>query len=287
MSDPELPSTEGRGVLRWPGDVGLLRRGGEEESVPEYPFDLTDQVAVITGGGTGIGEAAAQILSHYGARCVIASRKMDNLERVAREVTEATGRPCVPVQTDVRDEAQVEAMVARAIEEFGRIDILVNNAGGSYQFDLVDTPTDRWDNMVSLNLRAAFIATREAGAYMIQQRRGAIVNISSGVGVNGGAGFAAYGAAKAGLQNFTRSVALEWGKFGIRANCIAVGLIASEGARRAWGRMGALESMLERAGVPEDIGYPILFLSSDASRYMSGETFSVAGAQYGLGGWVS
>jgi 3-oxoacyl-[acyl-carrier protein] reductase len=255
--------------------------------MPEYPFDLTDQVALITGGGTGIGEATAKIFAHHGAHSLIASRKFANLERVAREVTEATGRRCVPLETDVREEAQVKAMVARVIEEYGRIDILVNNSGGSYQFDLVDTPSDRWDNMVSLNLRSAFLATREAGAHMIEQGKGAIVNISSAVGLSGGAGFAAYGAAKAGLQNFTRSVALEWGKFGIRANCIAVGAIASEGARRAWDRMGALERLLEHAGAPEDIAYPILFLSSDASRYMSGETFSVSGGQYGLGGWVS
>ena len=252
----------------------------------DYPFDLTDRVAVITGGGTGIGEATAKILAAHGASCLIASRTMANLERVAGEVTAETGRRCVPVQTDVRDEEQVKAMVARAIEEYGRVDILVNNSGGSYRFDLVDTPSERWDNMVSLNLRSAFLATREAGAHMIAQGHGAIVNISSAVGLNGGAGFAAYGAAKAGLQNFTRSVALEWGQHGIRVNCIAVGLIASEGARRAWDRMGSLEPMLAQAGAPEDIAYPILFLSSDASRYMSGETFAVAGGQYGLGGWV-
>ena len=254
--------------------------------MPEYPFDLTDQVAVITGGGTGIGEATAKIFAQYGAHSVIASRKMANLERVAGEVTSATGRRCLPVQTDVRDEAQVAAMVARVLEEFGRIDILVNNSGGSYQFDLVDTPSDRWDNMVSLNLRSAFLATREVGTHMVERRRGAIVNISSGVGLHGGAGFAAYGAAKAGLQNFTRSVALEWGQYGIRANCIAVGLIASEGARRAWDPMGSLDPMLEHAGIPDDIAYPVLFLSCDASRYMSGETFAVSGGQYGLGGWV-
>jgi 3-oxoacyl-[acyl-carrier protein] reductase len=253
--------------------------------MPEYPFDLTDQVAIITGGGTGIGEATAKIFATQGAHSVIASRKLANLERVAGEVTGATGRRCVPVATDVREEDQVRSLVRRTIEEFGRVDILVNNSGGSYRFDLVDTPSERWDNMVSLNLRSAFVATREAGAHMIEQGRGAIVNISSAVGLHGGAGFAAYGAAKAGLQNFTRSVALEWGQFGVRANCIAVGLIASEGARRAWDRMGSLESMLEHAGVPEDIGYPILFLASEASRYMSGETFEVAGGQYGLGGW--
>ena len=250
--------------------------------MPEYPFDLADQVAVITGGGTGIGAATARLLSKYGAQTVIASRKMDNLERVAKAITQETGRRCLPVATDVRVEEQVSAMVKRSMDEFGRIDILVNNAGGSYLFPLADTSVDQWDNMVSLNLRGPYVCTREVGPHMIEQGHGAIINISSGAGVTGVRGGAAYSSAKAGLQMFTRVVAAEWGRFGIRANCLAVGAIASEGALRSWSRFTTVEEMgkgipLRRVGKPEDVAYPILFLACDASQYVSGETFAVNG----------
>jgi len=258
--------------------------------VVEYSFDLTDRVAIVTGGGTGIGAATARVLAAHGAHCVLASRKMENLESVAAEITATyPGRRCLPIACDVRDEDQIEAMVARTADEFGRIDILVNNAGGGYMFPLLDTPTERWDNNVSLNLRGPFICTRVAGRHMIEQGRGAIVNVSSGAGMSGVRGGAAYSAGKAGLQMFTRVVAAEWGPVGIRANAVAVGLVASEGAVRSWERAQIDPEELARAiparrvGTPEDIAWPILFLVSDASAFVSGETLSVNGGP-SLGG---
>jgi len=247
------------------------------------PFDLTDRVALVTGGGTGIGEATAHVLAQFGAECVLASRKLENLERVAKDVANESGRRCLAVRADVREEDDVEAMIERTITEFGRIDILVNNAGGSYLFPLVETPPDRWDNSVNLNLRGPFLCTRAAGRHMLERRSGVIVNISSGAGVHGVRGGAAYSAAKAGLQMFTRVVAAEWGPKGIRANAIAVGLVASGNALRSWERSGIdPESMrrgiaLRRVGTPMDIAYPVLFLASDASSYLSGETIYVNG----------
>jgi NAD(P)-dependent dehydrogenase (short-subunit alcohol dehydrogenase family) len=255
----------------------------------EYGFDLTDQVAIVTGGGTGIGEATAKLFARFGAHTVIASRKLENLERVAGEIESSTDRRCIPIQCDVRDEASVDAMVARAFDELGRIDILVNNSGGGYLSPLLDTPAEKWDNSIALNLRGPFLCTKAVGQHMIDNGGGRIVNISSGAGVSGVRGGAAYSAGKAGLQMFTRVTASEWGKHNIRCNAVAVGLVANEGSRRSWARSGMDEDAiargfpLRRVGYPDDIAWPILFFVSTASDYVSGETLFVAGGP-SLGG---
>ena len=246
-------------------------------------FDLTGRVAIITGGGTGIGAATARLFAEHGADSVIASRTVAELERVASEVKERSGRRCVAVPTDIKEEDQVVRLVERTMEEFGRIDILVNNAGGTRLGHLEDLPTRGFDSIVGLNLRGAFLCTREAGRHMIEQRSGAIVNVSSGAGVGGVKGGAHYAAAKAGLQMFTRVTAAEWGRYGIRANCVAVGLVASERAVDAW-EVAQLDQPamvqgipLGRAGQPIEVAYAMLFLVSDAASYVSGQTFSVDG----------
>jgi citronellol/citronellal dehydrogenase len=252
-------------------------------------FSLTDRVAIVTGGGTGIGAATARLFAEHGADVVIASRTVAELERVAAEVESATGRRCVPVPTDVKEEDQVVRLVERTIAELGKVDILVNNAGGTRLGRLEDLPTRAFDSAVDLNLRGPYLCTREAGRHMIEQRSGAIVNVSSGAGVNGVKGGAHYAAAKAGLQMFTRVTAGEWGRYGIRANCVAVGLVASERAVDAW-EVAHLDqqSMVEgiplgRTGTPLEVAYAMLFLVSDAASYVSGQTFSVDGGP-GMGG---
>jgi 3-oxoacyl-[acyl-carrier protein] reductase len=214
---------------------------------------------------------------------VIASRTVAELERVASDVEERSGRRCVPVPTDIKEEDQVVRLIERTMEEFGKIDILVNNAGGTRLGHLEDLPTRGFDSIVGLNLRGAFLCTREAGRHMIEQRSGAIVNVSSGAGVGGVKGGAHYAAAKAGLQMFTRVTAAEWGRHGIRANCVAVGLVASERAVDAW-EVAQLDQPamvqgipLGRAGQPIEVAYAMLFLVSDAASYVSGQTFSVDG----------
>lgn len=255
----------------------------------EYGFDLTDQVAIITGGGTGIGAATAHLFARFGAHTVIASRKLENLERVAGEIESTTDRRCVPLQCDVREEESVNAMVEQAIAEFGRIDILINNSGGAYLRPMLDTPVDRWDRNIALNLRGPFLCTKAVGQQMIDQGGGRIVNVSSGAGVSGVRGGAAYSAGKAGLQMFTRVTAAEWGKHEIRCNAVAVGLVANEGSRRSWDHAGLDEAAivsqipLRRVGLPDDIAWPILFLVSTASDFVSGETLFVNGGP-ALGG---
>ena len=246
-------------------------------------FDLTGRVAVVTGGGTGIGRAAAHVLAEYGAVVVIASRKVDHLERVAAELA-GKQQPCLVVPTDVRDADQCEALIDRTVKELGGVDILVNNAGGSWSLPFEQWTLDRWQNMIDLNLRSVFVLSVAASASMLGKGKGAIVNISSGASELGLPFVAPYGAAKAGVNNLTKTFAGAWTPQGVRVNCIAVGAVASEGFIRAMDRAGldpdkvaGASNAIGRAGRPEEIAYGVLFLASDASSFLSGETIYMGG----------
>ncbi len=246
-------------------------------------YDLTGRVAIVTGGGTGIGAATASLLARHGADVVIASRTVEELERKAAAIADESGRRCLPVPTDVKDEEQVVRMVQRTVDELGRVDILVNNAGGTRMGPLQGITTRAWDSSFDLNVRSAYFCTREAGRHLLAQGSGAIVNVSSGAGVHGVKGGAHYSSSKAALQMFTTVTAAEWGRFGIRANCVAVGLVASERAVDAWRVAGidpvsmAANTPLRRPGRPDEVANAILFFVSDAASYISGQTLSVDG----------
>ena len=246
-------------------------------------FDLHGRVAVVTGGGTGIGAATASLLATQGADVAIAARTVIDLQRTAERIEAESGRRCLVVPTDVKDETQVVAMIERSVEEFGRLDILVNNAGGTRLGPLRGLPTKAWDASFDLNVRSAYVATREAGTYFLEQRSGAIVNVSSDAGVYGVRGGAHYSAAKAALQMFTEVTAAEWGSYGVRADCVAVGGIASERALAAWEVAGidpaaiGEGALLGRVGRPEEVAAAILFLVSDAASYVTAQTISVDG----------
>jgi NAD(P)-dependent dehydrogenase (short-subunit alcohol dehydrogenase family) len=193
------------------------------------------------------------------------------------------------VRTDVKDEQSCIDMVARTMDRFGRIDALINNAGGTRMGPLEQIPSRGWHSIFELNTHSAYYCTREAGQHMIAQQSGSIVNISSGAGVNGVKGGAHYSAAKAALQMFTRVTAAEWGRFGVRANCVAAGAIASERVLDAWQVAGLdPEDMgkaipLRRTGTPDEIANMIVFFASDAASYITGQTISVDGGP-NLGG---
>ena len=246
------------------------------------PFDLTDQVAVITGGGTGIGRATALAFARHGAHSVLASRREENLERVAAEVR-ALGRRSLVVRTDVRKLEDLDNLTRRTLEEFGRIDILVNNAGGSHQRDILEETPESYDRMLALNLRSVFFLSQYVARHMIERARGVIVNISSGAARGGLPYVSPYGAAKAAAENLTRTMAAAWGKHGIRVNCIEVGAIKSEGFLAAMEHAGADPDVVGganaagRAGWPEEVAYPILFFASEAAAYVSGQTIAVNG----------
>lgn len=246
-------------------------------------YDFSGRVAIVTGGGTGIGAATARLLARQGADVVIASRGAAELERMAESIRTITGRRCLAVPTDVKDEAQVIRMVQRTVDELGRIDILVNNAGGTRMGPLTGIGTKAWDSSFDLNVRAAYLCTREAGRHMLSQRSGAIVNISSTAGLKGIRGGAHYASSKAALQMFTTVTAAEWGCHGIRANCVAVGMIASERAVEAWKaakldvEAGLPQVPLRRVGTPDEVAHAVVFLASDAASYISGQTLAVDG----------
>jgi NAD(P)-dependent dehydrogenase (short-subunit alcohol dehydrogenase family) len=252
-------------------------------------LDLGGRVAIVTGGGTGIGAATAMLLAGHGATVAIAARTVEDLERTAASVERETGQRCLVVPTDVKDEAQVVRMVERTVGELGRLDILVNNAGGTRMGPLRSLPTKAWDSSFDLNVRSAYVATREVGVHLLAQRSGTIVNISSDAGVYGVRGGAHYSASKAALQMFTKVTAAEWGPHGIRANCIAVGGIASQRASQAWDVAGidpeliGEGTMLRRVGRPDEVAAAIVFLASDAASYITAQTISVDGG-HSMGG---
>ena len=243
-------------------------------------FDLTDKVAIVTGGATGIGRGIALEFAKAGADVVVASRKLPNLEKVVAEI-EALGRRSLAVTTDVRIPEQVDNMVKQTVAKFGRIDILVNNAGASFTCPVVDMTPNGWDAIIGINLKGPFLCSRAAAKVMIEQKGGKIINIASVAGINGSPGMAHYGAAKAGLINLTKTLALEWAKHNIYFNCISPGLIMTEGAYAALGLADEAESVnripLGRAGKTEEIGYAVIFLASEASSFLTGETIAVQG----------
>lgn len=252
-------------------------------------LDFTGRVAIVTGGGTGIGAATALLLARLGADVVISSRNKQVLEAKAAEIAAETGRKCLAVPADVTNEEQVIAMVQQTMDAFGRIDVLVNNAGATVLRPLEEVDSELWHSTVALNLDSAYYCSREAGKHMIAQGKGAIVNVSSMAGVHGVNRGTPYSAAKAGLLMMTRTLAMEWGPHGIRVNCVAPGLIVSENVLPNLIASGLdLEASvnyfpLRRLGVPEDIANAVVWFASDAASYCSGETIAVCGGPAGGG----
>lgn len=244
-------------------------------------FDLKERVAIVTGGGTGIGRSIALEFAKAGADVIVASRNLENLEKVAGEIRDL-GRRSLAVATDVRKPEDVENMVQRTTEGFGRIDILVNNHGAGFNCPVEDLSPGGWDAIVGINLKGVFLCSKAVGKVMIQQQRGKIINIASIAGFYGSPTLAHYAAAKAGVINFTRSLAQEWGKHNINVNCIAPGPIVTEGFMEILKATGItepppLQNALQRWGRPEEIAYAAIFLASEASNYMTGETICVDG----------
>lgn len=252
-------------------------------------LDFTGKAAIVTGGATGIGYATAMQMARLGANIAIASRTIEELEAAAQRIASESGSQCLAIRTDVKQEEDCIALAQRTADAFGRIDVLINNAGGTRLGPLESIPSRGWHSIFELNTHSAYYCTREAGKHMIDQNAGAIVNISSSAGIGGVKGGAHYSAAKAALQMFTRVTAAEWGRFGIRANCVAAGAIASERVLEAW-KVAGLEAdemgaaaPLGRVGTPDEIANMIVFLASDAASYISGQTIAVDGGPV-LGG---
>ncbi|CAN7520285.1 SDR family NAD(P)-dependent oxidoreductase [Phenylobacterium sp. LjRoot219] len=246
-------------------------------------WNFHDKVVLVTGASQGIGAVTAQMFAENGADVVIAARRPDELERRAELIRSTTGRRCLAVVADVTDPEQVKTMVDRALEAFGGIDILINNAGNSVRSSLRKLTPEVWQWGRALNLDSAAYCTMEVGKHFLERKAGVIVNISSVAGISGTMGEVPYSAGKAGIQMLTRVAAAEWGPHGIRVNCVAPGMTATEKMK---GRLEAgvynLEEVsarfpLRRPGTCEEVAYAILFFASDYASYITGQTLAVDG----------
>jgi 3-oxoacyl-[acyl-carrier protein] reductase len=242
---------------------------------------LRDRVAIVTGASQGIGRAIAVELARVGAHVAVCSRRKEALEPVA-DLVRAEGRCALPVACDVGDARQVDDVVARTLDAFGRIDILVNNAGYRIRSPLEDLPRSEWDAMVATNLTGVFLLSQAVGRVMIRQRAGKIINVTSVAGRSGSRGMAAYAAAKAGAAVLTQSLGAEWAKHGITVNAVAPGPVETEGVREVWKTpamiaQAAREVPLQRLGRPEEIAWAVIFVASDQANFMTGETVYVSG----------
>ncbi len=245
-------------------------------------FSLEDRVALVTGGGTGIGRGSALVLAEYGADIALAGRRAEPLESTAEEIR-ALGRKAIAVPTDVTSPEECERLVALAIQDLGRIDVLVNCAGGATTRPIAEWSDEEWDRVFALNLGSVWRLSRLVATSMLEQGSGSIVNISSGASLLAMPQAAPYGAAKAGVNNLTGAMAAAWTRRGVRTNAIAVGAVRAatltEEAERHGIDPDVIGTMngLGRLGEPDEIGYGVLFFASDASSFCSGQTLHMHG----------
>jgi NAD(P)-dependent dehydrogenase (short-subunit alcohol dehydrogenase family) len=250
-------------------------------SNPMSLFDLTGKVAVVTGGSRGLGKAMIEAFARQGADVVIASRKLPACEELAATVTAETGRRALGVACHVGDWDQCDALHQRVYDEFGRCDILVNNAGMSPLYDsLVDVTQALFDKVLEVNLRGPFRLMSLFGDRMARHGGGSIINVSSIAAVRPTPIEAAYGAAKAGLNNLTVSFARAYGP-DVRVNCIMPGAFMTD-ISKAWdldafGERAATEIPLRRGGQPEEVVGAALYFASDASAYTTGSVLKIDG----------
>ena len=250
---------------------------------------LKDRVAVVTGGGTGIGLAVAKRLGALGARIVIGSRNSANLETGSAELRHA-GLDPLTVQIDVRNPEQVDELVERTVKHFGHIDILVNNAAGNFICPAEDLSINGWNAVVGIVLNGTFYCSRAVGRQMIHQGRGgSIVSILANYVWTGSAGTVHSAAAKAGVMSLTQTLAVEWARHRIRVNAVAPGPVESPGAaKQLWNSPEAVDRItqavpLKRWGKPEEVADSVAFLVSDHAGYITGEVLTVDGGAW-LGG---
>ncbi len=248
---------------------------------PAGLFDLTGQVALVTGTSRGLGQYFARALARAGADLILTSRDKAALAPFAREV-QALGRRTASVALDVRSEASIRDAVAEAEAAFGRIDILVNNAGMNIRKPALDVSWDDWNQILDTNLRGSFFVAQAVAPGMIARGYGRIVNIGSVTCVAGYAGLAPYGASRGGIRQLTMSLADDWGVHGITVNCLAPGWFRTEQNKVMYENEEWVEYLkdripLKRPGRPDDLDGAVVFLSSEASRYVTGQTLLVDG----------
>jgi 3-oxoacyl-[acyl-carrier protein] reductase len=246
-------------------------------------FDLKGKVALVTGASSGIGRAAAQALAMNGAHVAINFHRNEAGAEAARSQITGAGGKAIIIRADVTQATEVQSLVGQTVAQFGPIDILVNNAGSLIErLKILELTEDRWDQVIDLNLKSAFLCCQAVAASMMERKTGTIVNVSSIAGRNGGAlGSIHYSAAKGGLITFTKGLAKELAPFGVRVNAISPGVIdtpyheqfSSPEMMKTYAGM----IPLGRVGYPDEVAKVICFLVSDSSSYLAGETIEING----------
>jgi gluconate 5-dehydrogenase len=248
-------------------------------------FSLEGKTALVTGGSRGLGLQMAEALGEQGARIVVSSRKQGELDEAVAHLT-ARGIDASAIAADLSQDAQVQPFVEEAIARLGRIDILVNNAGASWGAPAEDYPAEAWDKVMNLNVRSVFLVAQAVGKLsMIPNRSGRIINISSIAGLSGNPPGAmqtlAYNTSKAAVINFTRTLAGEWGRYGITVNSIAPGFFPSKMTKGILATMGAealaSHAPLNRLGDDEDLKGAVVLFASSAGKHITGQTLAIDG----------
>jgi NAD(P)-dependent dehydrogenase (short-subunit alcohol dehydrogenase family) len=245
------------------------------------PFDLTGKVAIVTGASRGLGQTFARALARAGADLVITSRTLDSLTPFQAEI-ESMGRRAVALELDVRSQDSIRAMAAGAAAAYPRLDVLVNNAGCNVRKPALDVTWDDWNLILDTNLRGAFFVAQSVAKLMIPHGRGRIINIGSLTSVMGSAGLGPYSASRGGVRQLTMSLADDWGPRGITVNCLAPGWFKTDQNKvmyedPEWVAYLVDRIPVRRPGRPSDLEGPIVFLASDASEYVTGQTLLVDG----------
>jgi gluconate 5-dehydrogenase len=244
-------------------------------------FDLTGKIALITGTSRGLGQYLGRALAKAGADLVITSRNAASLKPFQSEI-EALGRKALPLPLDVRNYESIQKMVEAAIAHHGKIDILVNNAGCNVRKPAIDVTWDDWNLILETNLRGTFFVAQAVAKHMIPRKYGRIINIGSVTCVAGYAGLGPYGASRGGVKQLTMSLADDWGLHGITVNCLAPGWFkTAQNAimyeNKEWVDYLCDRIPLKRPGQPHDLDGAVVFLASDASAYVTGQTLLVDG----------
>jgi len=246
-------------------------------------MDLTGKNAVVSGGSLGIGSSICIELGKAGANVALNYRKHgDEAEAIAEEIRKM-GRKAFAFKADVTSYKDVEAMVSKAKEEFGRIDILVNNAGINWDGVIWKMTEEQWDTVINTNLKGYFSFSRLVSPLFKEQNFGRIVNITSINGLRGKFGQANYSASKAGIIGFTKAIAKELGKYGVTVNAVAPGMILTQMMANLPENIKDAakdESVLKRIGLPEEVAHLVVFLCSDKAKHITGEVIKVDGGQY-------
>ncbi|MHA1649066.1 MAG: SDR family oxidoreductase [Candidatus Helarchaeota archaeon] len=244
-------------------------------------FKLDGKVAIVTGGAAGIGIWMAKALAEVGAKVVISGRgRHGNLDEVAKEISEI-GPECIGIKCDVGEEDQVINLVKKTVDHFGKIDILVNNAGITWGAPSEEMTLADWNKVLKTNMTGTFLMSREVGKQMISQKGGNIINLTSLWAFRGAEwGAIGYASSKAGIVGFTKQLAIEWAKYKIRVNGLALSWFPSAMSKffiQNFGRAIKKATPLKRIGTENDIKAAIVFLASEASSYITGQILCVDG----------